>query len=106
MWLFNDIQSCFGDLQSIAKKNGFLISLYGSVLEQGKSQHDIDLIAVPYVTNKYEVLGLVDNFVDYFQGTILQTYEGLCGTSFVIRDQYNRIIDLQLRQIKEIIRYI
>ena len=43
MWTLDDALPLVRKIAPIAKRNGFSVALYGSVLEEGKSENDLDL---------------------------------------------------------------
>lgn len=96
MWALEEVQNIFWDLERIAKREGYLIALYGGVLTKGFSEHDLDLIAVPYVEQPHY---LINELCAYFKAQVIDTYESYLGHyAMVLQTEEGRIIDIQIRK--------
>jgi len=104
MWkLDNNLRLIFGRLQSVAKKHGYILSLYGSVLTKGYSDRDLDIIAHPFIENKYnDKDGLIREFLTILKAKPLQSYnsEILDTSSITMETSDNMVVDLKILDIK------
>jgi hypothetical protein len=101
MWkLTEDISRLLKDLNFIAKDYGYFLSLNGSVLFEGYSEHDLDIIGCKYVENPNED-AFVHNFILYLSGSLVNTYRGLFANAYVIEiiiGDKSHLIDLSIRR--------
>jgi len=100
MWNLIDIPLFLINANIIAKENGYLIGLYGSVLNSSYSKHDLDLVVFKYVDNPNES-SFINNFIVYFDGHFVDKYEGLFANGYVIEIIINgesHLIDLSIRK--------
>jgi len=100
MWNLIDIPLFLINANIIAKEYGYLIGLYGSVLYSGSSNHDLDLMAFKYVDNPNKD-AFINNFITYFNGYLVDSYDGLFAYGYVIEiiiNEESHLIDLSIRK--------
>ena len=100
MWTLSDLHINLNELNEIARDNGYFLSLNGSVLFNGASLHDLDIIACKFVdcADEQRFLEELRLFVD---GTIVDTYNGIFANAYVIEvviHNESHLIDLSIRK--------
>jgi hypothetical protein len=101
MWkLTGDISQLLKDLNFLAKDYGYFLSLNGSVLFEGYSEHDLDIIVCKYIENPNED-NFVHNFILFLGGNLVDTYHGMFANAYVIEiitEGKSHLIDLSIRR--------
>jgi len=97
MITLNRARQLYNDIEYIAKNNGFITSIYGSVVRDGQSNKDLDIILNKYVEHP-ATESVIQTICSYFHGEIINTYQGLFAKSYIIEIGYDNInLDIQIR---------
>ena len=99
MWVKEDIPVYFEHIQWLAKERGFIASIYGSLVTKGYSDHDFDIMLVPYVHSASKELFTAD-IISFFKGTLVTIYKGIFATSVVI-DIDSKRLDISIRKLSD-----
>jgi len=98
MWTLDIAIPLVRKIAPIAQKYGFSVALYGSVLDAGQSDKDLDLFFVEQETAICDVAGCLDEIGTLPEvrttGNAFQCGGGACA---VIRLRDGRVIDAQFR---------
>src|SRR5437899_9281551 len=98
MWTLESAISLIRKIAPIAQQHGFSVALYGSVLDFGQSQKDLDLFFVEQRPDICDVQGCLDGIGTLPEirstGTAFQCGGGACA---VIRLRDRTVIDAQFR---------
>lgn len=63
MWTLDEALPLIRKISPIARRHGFSVALYGSVLERGRSENDLDLFFVEQDLDICDVQGCLDEIV-------------------------------------------
>lgn len=101
MWELENVSVLFQELNIIAKECGYFISLNGSVLFKGYSEHDLDIIACKYIETPDEKQ-FIKNVVKFLDGYLLEdVYEGMFTNAYLIeitQHYQSHLIDISIRK--------
>ena len=98
MWTLSEALVLIRKISPIAQRHGFSVALYGSVLDKGESEKDLDLFFVeqdPDICDVHGCLGEISNLPEVRNTGIAM--QGTGGAFSVIRLHDRRIIDAQFR---------
>jgi hypothetical protein len=100
MWTLETAVPLIQKIAPIAKRHGFSVALYGSVLDTGKSQKDLDLFFVEQDSDICDVQGCLNEIGTLPEirsaGTAFQCGGGACA---VIWTRNGTVIDAQFRSV-------
>ena len=60
MWTLNNALPLIQTISLITRRHGFSVALYGSVLDQGESEKDLDLFFIEQESDICDVQGCID----------------------------------------------
>jgi len=99
MWTLDEALPLIRKISPIARRRGFSVALYGSVLDRGKSEKDLDLFFLEQEPDICDVQGFLDEIaglpeIDHC-GTAHTSSDGVLCVIW-LRDRIHRI-DAQFR---------
>lgn len=98
MWTLEDALPLVRKICPIAQRHGFSVALYGSVLDKGESENDLDIFFVEQDHDICNVQGCLDEISKLPEVRSVGTaYQGTGGAFNVIRLHDERVIDAQFR---------
>ncbi len=98
MWTLGDALPLIRKISPIAQRHGFSIALYGSVLDRGESEKDLDLFFVEQEPDICDVQGCLDEIATLREVRSAGIAMQCTGGAFsVIRLLDKRVIDAQFR---------
>jgi hypothetical protein len=98
MWTLADALPLVRKISPIAQRHGFSVALYGSVLDIGESEKDLDIFFVEQDPDICNVQGCLDEISKLPEVRSVGTaHQGTGGAFNAIRLRDNRVIDAQFR---------
>ena len=91
MWTLNDALPLIRRIEPIAKRHGFSVALYGSVLYRGESEKDLDLFFVEQETDICDVGRCLGEISTLSEIRHISRHDNVC----VIRLKDKRRMDVQ-----------
>jgi len=97
-WTLIDALPLIRKIAPIAQRHGFSLALYGSVLDRGESEKDLDFFFVEQDPDICNVQGCLDEISKLPEvRSVGAAYQGTGGAISVIRLHDKRVIDAQFR---------
>jgi len=101
MWELENVSVLFQELNIIAKECGYFLSLNGSVLFKGYSEHDLDIVVCKYVDGADEE-SFINKVIIKLDGYLCcPKYEGIFANAYVIeimQHYQSHLIDISIRK--------
>jgi len=100
MWTLNDALPLIREISAIALRHGFSVALYGSLLDRGESEKDLDLFFVEQDPEICHVQGCLDEIRELPEIHHYTTHDCPSETIAVIWLQdHKHHIDVQFRRL-------
>lgn len=94
-----DAVKIINKIKDHAQSNGYMVSLYGSVLYNGKG-NDIDLLFVPWRSSNAEIC--LNEIIAILHGQeISERYHGVMGTLATSIIYEDMVLDIQFREVEK-----